>query len=110
MPPLVALMVCGSVPRTESYFSRCAIVVERAEVVDRHEVDVDAALLGGAEEVAADATEAVDAHANRHVDTSLSVLARCDRPAADAAEHSARHVTGSDAGAQCCRSRWVTRG
>ena len=41
-------------------------LVERAEVVDRHEVDVGAARPCGPEEVAADATEAVDADAYRH--------------------------------------------
>ena len=40
--------------------------VERAEVVHGDEVDVGARLLGGPEEVAADAAEAVDADANRH--------------------------------------------
>jgi hypothetical protein len=40
--------------------------LERAEVVHRHDVDVDPALLGSAEEVAADATEAVDTNTNRH--------------------------------------------
>ena len=41
-------------------------LVQRAEVVDRHEIDVRAALLGSAEEVAPDAPETVDTDANRH--------------------------------------------
>jgi hypothetical protein len=40
--------------------------VERAEVVHGYEVDVRTGLLGGPEEVAADAAEAVDAHTDGH--------------------------------------------
>src|SRR5918996_1579595 len=41
--------------------------VDRAEVVDRHEVDVGADLGGRPEEVAADAAEAVDPHTDGHL-------------------------------------------
>ena len=79
MPLFVALMSYGSVPRTESYLRRWAIVVERAEIVDRDEVDVGAALLGRPEEVAADAAEAVDADTNRHVVVPFTECDASDR-------------------------------
>ena len=55
--------------------------LDRTEVVDRHEVDVGPGLLGRPEEVAPDAAEAVDPHADGHVAGPL-VWSRidCRRP------------------------------
>ena len=50
------------------------MVVEVAEVVDRDDLDVGAGSLHGAEEVAADPAEAVDAHANGHGMVSSSAV------------------------------------
>ncbi len=41
-------------------------LIERAEVVDADEIDVGAPLLGGAEEVAANAAKAIDTDAEGH--------------------------------------------
>ena len=51
------------------------------EVVDRDELDVGAGLLRGAEEVAADAAEAVDTDANGHAfPSSVHAAAQSDAP------------------------------
>ena len=63
---------------TESYLSRWAIVSSDAEVVDGDEVDVGPGLLGGPEEVAADAAEAVDADADGHADGPLCASSAVD--------------------------------
>ena len=46
-----------------------------AEVVDRDEVDIGAGCLGGAKHAATDASEAIDAHPNRHDLSSRGCLA-----------------------------------
>src|SRR5690606_32941529 len=56
--------------------------LERAEVVDRDEVEVGALLLRGPEEVSPDAAEAVDANADGHgrLSTSWSLIIRYGYP------------------------------
>ena len=41
-------------------------LLQRTQIVDSDEIDVGAALLGGAEEVAADSTKAIDTDTNSH--------------------------------------------
>ena len=62
----------SSRPRIESYFSRWARDGVVGEVVDADDLDVGAGGAHGAEEVAADAAEAVDAYANGHGEAPLS--------------------------------------
>ena len=77
MPSSATLIVVGQRAEHRVVLQEVGHRVERAEVVDGDEVDVGAALLGGPEEVAADAAEAVDADADGHVgDAPFSAEAR----------------------------------
>ena len=65
-PSSRASTVPGYGPRIESYFSRCASVLASVRsLTATHSMSAPAAL-GGAEDVAADAAEAVDPHAYGH--------------------------------------------
>ena len=69
----------ASRPRIESYLSRWARVLLSVEVVDGDDLDVGAGRRHGAEEVAADAAEAVDAYANSHGVLPSSSCGACRR-------------------------------
>ena len=101
MPVFVALIVVRQHPEHRVVLQEVRHRLERPEVVDGDEVDVGATLLGGPEEVAADAAEAVDADANGHRGASFHTR-RVDR-SADASRGSRSRTCRSSVRDQCAQ-------
>ena len=89
-----------------SYLSRCAIVFDVTEVVRGDEFDVGAGRGQGAEEVAADPAEAVDAHTYGHcllLALELGLSATLSNPTASA-------LTSVSTGRYACDQAWIPSG
>ena len=91
----------GKRPCTLIEPQQVGIGLDGAEIVDRHDLDVLAARFGdGAQDVATDATEAVDCHPNRHHTLRFERLDRRSRHGRRSAEHHA----GRNSRRQCTKT------